>query len=705
MKIRIFLVMIGVLSLLNLHAQKQGQEKLDSLLQAVSKATNDTMLFRTYISICIYYQLADASRGIEWGKKALDLAVKKKSKRWQAISNDEIGNTYGFLGDFYKSREHHQRALHMAREIGNPDMIAGMENNLGNAYTNLSEYTKALECFYRCLVVSDKKGNEEGSAITYGNIALTYMNLKDPSKAFWYYEKAQRIFENQKDTYYLGITWSNIAVAYQSLQNFPKAMESYQKALDLSRKMDNKYLISQNLLNLGNLYYELDDYGKALECVSQALPISEEIGDTKGAAYCIGTLGLVYTGIATDTTPKEAEWKQIQVVDRHRFLNLAVEYLTKAHGMAQEMGDREFEKEILKGLYEAYTAQQDYKSALEAFTKSKTIEDTLFSLEKQKQIANLEAGREALLKQKEVEVLTEKNSRQKALIFSSLAGVLLLGVIVGIVVVMLRNKRRAHAILQHKDAIIQADLDKARDYIQSLLPQLTHHDSLSTDWIFIPSSKLGGDAFGYHWIDPGHFAFYILDVCGHGVGPALHAVSVMNILNSRTQQALNLKDPAEVVSGLNDIFQYEEHGGLFFSIWYGVYSKRDSRLSYVCAGHPSPVMVRENQQTMELGPASVAVGCVPDINYKSTVVEVGNTSQIFLFSDGVYEFESATGRSLLLKDFYGFLRDNLTAGLPEIHDRLKTDLQATHFPDDYSMMKIGFTSSLTGGVPVDMHKG
>ncbi len=693
MKIRIFLVMMGMLSFLNLHAQKQGQEMLDSLLQAVPKATNDTMLFRTYIRICIHYQLSDASKGIEWGKKALDLAIKKKSKRWLAIANDEIGNTYGFLGDFHKSREHHQSALQLAREIGNVDMIAGMENNLGNAWTKLSEYNKALECFYRCLVASDKKGNEGGSAITYGNIGLTYMNLKNPTKAFWYYEKAQKIFENNKDTYYLGITWSNIAVAYQALQNFPKAQESYQKALELSKKMDNKYLISQNLLNLGNLYHEFEDYGKALECVSQALPISEEIGDTQGAAYCIGTLGLVYTAMATDTTPKETEWRRSHVVDRHRFLNLAVEYLTKANGMAQEMGDREFEKETLKGLYEAYTAQGNYKSALEAFKESKTLEDSLFSLEKQKQIANLEASREALLKQKEVEVLTEKNNRQKALIFSALAGVLLLGVIVTIVAVMLRNKRRAHTILQHKDAIIQADLDKAREYIQSLLPPVSNNDTISTDWVFIPSSKLGGDAFGYRWLDPEHFAFYILDVCGHGVGPALHAVSVMNILNSRTQQAMNLKDPAEVVSGLNDIFQYEEHGGLFFSIWYGVYSKHDSRLTYVCAGHPAPVMVCGDRQTKELGPASIAVGCVPGIHYITTTVEIEKDAGILLFSDGVYEFGTAMGKSLLLKDFYGFLGENLMLNLPEIHERLKTDLHATHFPDDYSMLKVAFAAS------------
>ncbi len=692
MKVRILLAALGMLSVLHLSAQKEGKERLDSLLQSVSKAKNDTMLFRTYINICIYYQLSDASKGIEWGNKAFQLAEKKNSKRWQAISNDEIGNTYGFLGNFSKAVVYHEKAVTLAKELGNEDMIAGMLNNLGNAYTNMSNYPKALDCFFSCLRASDKKGNKGGSALTYGNIGLTYMNMKDPKKALYYYEKAQKIFESQNDKYYLSIDLSNIAVVHQAMRNFPKALEFYKKALELSREMDNQYLVSQNLMNLGNLYHEIDDYDKAMDCANQALKISEEIGDTKGAACCLATIGAVYTSMATDTTPSGPEKKQVRIFNREQLLNLAVDYLKKAHDMAHAMSDKEFEKETLKGLYEAYSAQGNYKPALEAFKEAKSIEDSLFSLEKQKQIANMEAIRETEVKQKEVEVLTEKNRRQQALIFSALGGVLLLGVIVTIVAVSLRNKRRAHAILQQKDAIIQEDLDKAREYIQSLLPQVTKTDVVSTDWVFIPSSKLGGDAFGYHWIDPDHFSFYILDVCGHGVGPALHAVSVMNILNSRTQKAMNLKDPAEVVTGLNDVFQHEEHGGLFFSIWYGVYSKRDSSLSYVCAGHPAPVMVWGDLQTRELGPASLAVGCVPGIKYQSTLVEVGKDSRIFLFSDGVYEFETPSGQTLLLKDFYGFLGDHLSNNLPEIHDLLKTDLQASHFPDDYSMMKVDFSA-------------
>ena len=56
--------------------------------------------------------------------------------------------------------------------------------------------------------------------------------------------------------------------------------------------------------------------------------------------------------------------------------------------------------------------------------------------------------------------------------------------------------------------------------MQSLLPDKLKKGLIKTDWRFVPSAELGGDSFGYHWLDDDHFAFYLLDVSGHGVGAA-----------------------------------------------------------------------------------------------------------------------------------------------------------------------------------------
>ncbi len=81
------------------------------------------------------------------------------------------------------------------------------------------------------------------------------------------------------------------------------------------------------------------------------------------------------------------------------------------------------------------------------------------------------------------------------------------------------------------------ELAEAADYAKFLLPQPLTEGPLQANWRFVPSTALGGDALGYHWIDEDSFAIYLIDVCGHGVGAALHSVSVLNVLRSQKPSA------------------------------------------------------------------------------------------------------------------------------------------------------------------------
>jgi len=47
---------------------------------------------------------------------------------------------------------------------------------------------------------------------------------------------------------------------------------------------------------------------------------------------------------------------------------------------------------------------------------------------------------------------------------------------------------------------LQAELKEASNYVKALLPDPTTEDQICVDWRFLPSSELGGDSFGYHWI-------------------------------------------------------------------------------------------------------------------------------------------------------------------------------------------------------------
>jgi len=134
--------------------------------------------------------------------------------------------------------------------------------------------------------------------------------------------------------------------------------------------------------------------------------------------------------------------------------------------------------------------------------------------------------------------------------------------------------------------LLNQELAEAAQYVKTILPQPITEGVIRTDWRFVPSTSLGGDAFGYHWLDENHFAIYLIDVSGHGVGAALLSVSVMNVLRSQSLPNTDFKDPEQVLEPLNVAFPGEENNDMFFTIWYGVYKKGTRKLIYASGGHP-----------------------------------------------------------------------------------------------------------------------
>ena len=80
----------------------------------------------------------------------------------------------------------------------------------------------------------------------------------------------------------------------------------------------------------------------------------------------------------------------------------------------------------------------------------------------------------------------------------------------------LLERNEAYAALARSRQKLQDQLQGAADYLQSLLPA-PMQSPLHIDWRYLPSADLGGDVFGYDWIDDDHLAAYLLDVTGHGV--------------------------------------------------------------------------------------------------------------------------------------------------------------------------------------------
>lgn len=190
--------------------------------------------------------------------------------------------------------------------------------------------------------------------------------------------------------------------------------------------------------------------------------------------------------------------------------------------------------------------------------------------------------------------------------------------------------------------IIQArlahELGEATNYVLSLIPAAIEEGPVTARWRSVPSTELGGDSLGFHWADENHFCFYVLDVCGHGVGAALHSVSAMNTLRTGGLVGVNMLSPAEVLTGMNTAYEMSERNDMYFTLWYGVFELSTRTLTYASGGHP-PALLIGPSGVQRLSTPQLMIGGMPDIQFTEKSVVVEPNSHLFTYSDGIYELE------------------------------------------------------------------
>jgi tetratricopeptide (TPR) repeat protein len=183
---------------------------------------------------------------------------------------------------------------------------------------------------------------------------------------------------------------------------------------------------------------------------------------------------------------------------------------------------------------------------------------------------------------------------------------------------------------------MREDFAAGVEYVRACIPP-PMEGKVAVDWRYIPSSTLGGDTIGYHWIDADHFAVYLIDVTGHGLDSALHSVSISNVLRSGSLAGADMRQPDQVLAMLNDSFQGRQHSQKFFTIWYGIYCASTRVMSWSGGGHHPALLLRDGADEAHLSSTGPMMGLMRGARFPATSCPIPPGARLLIFSDGVFE--------------------------------------------------------------------
>ena len=198
--------------------------------------------------------------------------------------------------------------------------------------------------------------------------------------------------------------------------------------------------------------------------------------------------------------------------------------------------------------------------------------------------------------------------------------------------------------LESRDKLvaIQNELDVASKMQQSILP--TSFPLAPEYEVFgnmEPARNVGGDFFDVIYMENGRIGLAVADVSDKGVPAALFMMSSRTLLKGC---AIGMGSPGDVLGEVNTLLTDNNETIMFVTLLYAVFDPETGVLTYANGGHCNPLLVHSDGSSEELTHTKgVALGVMPDLEYREDNVTLAPGDTLILYTDGVSEAMNANG--------------------------------------------------------------
>ena len=195
--------------------------------------------------------------------------------------------------------------------------------------------------------------------------------------------------------------------------------------------------------------------------------------------------------------------------------------------------------------------------------------------------------------------------------------------------------------IEREQERIKTELDIAKRIQKSSLPTEAIEDEDCHAYGFSqPAKEVGGDFYDYFEIDNDNLAIVIGDASGKGVPAALLTTTTQTLIRDRFY---NQKDPAEVLTGVNDTLCQNNSENMFITLWLGVYNRKTNVLAFANAGHNPPIIENGGEVEFLEVDAGIVLGILED--YSFVTQKMNLEGRIILYTDGITDAVNERGEA------------------------------------------------------------
>lgn len=364
-----------------------------------SKTDELELLYTEYERICDN----ETDSALIYVKQAHKIALKINNDNWLAKTNYGLGYCYYLKREGSLSFSYTQNAVRYAKKSKNNDILSKAYTQIGQIYSLQNNYVKALKELYRSLRISEKTNRlSDNTVLTLTYIGDILVTEKDTIQALTYYHKAKSLGEKNLSKR-LDRVYSNLGVLYMGTEKdsailyFTKSLKLYQSNKYIYGEISSRINIAVTILNFGSK----KDYPEAFKQLQKAKNQADQLNNPDVLFFSNYFFGVYYETAKKDV-PK------------------AQSYYEKSFELLKEGYKNEYTIQLYKSLSRVSMKQGDYKTAYEFQVKFQKLQDSVFSVEKNKQFHEVQTKFDVEQKSNKINLLNKENeiqSKQKLWIF------------------------------------------------------------------------------------------------------------------------------------------------------------------------------------------------------------------------------------------------------------------------------------------------
>ncbi|MFN6038794.1 MAG: tetratricopeptide repeat protein, partial [Bacteroidota bacterium] len=563
-------------------------------------------------------------------------------------------------------------------------------NYLGVIYYERGEYSKALQFYFSSEKVIEplKDTNRTISAMT--NIGHVYELQGLEENAIKQYNIAIKLCVNKKLDAKKAEIFTHLGSAYYSNGDKIKAKDYFEKALIIFKIIKDDFRISEALSNLGVVYQDMGSFDLAELNFQEHLNYAKKLNESH-------SLIIAYFNLAN-------------LFQTQKFWDKALCFLDSSAWLAEKTKDYENLIEIYSAYSDIYKEKKNFEKALAFQILMDANKDTMLVRNKDKLIIEMATRYDTEKKEKENEILRVEGKMHRAFAIGSIAGLILLVLILFFIFNSYRIKKKANAILQKQNisiseqkklieekatelAVKHKEITDSINYAERIQRSFLASDELLSQNLqdyfvfFQPKDVVSGDFYWASILSNGNFAYVCADSTGHGVPGAI--MSILNISSLELAIRERLNQPSEILNYARKeiINRLKKDGsaeggkdGMDASLI--VLNEQKTKLVYAAANNPVWVIRKNNNgqtEFIEAKPDKMPVGKHErdNLTFTQHEIELQKGDTIYSLTDGMPDqFGGPRGKKYKYTQLKEFLISIADLNMQEQHQKLKSEFES-----------------------------